>query len=96
MDVTLSELLATFMESPLVQWVSGSTSTSTHSCEDQGHGAALPPKLSPTHLNSFCFCAKHKLRKQTLSNSLIRLAFFDILTFSQGLTSSPPKMYLLI
>ncbi|GLD75483.1 protein Daple-like protein, partial [Lates japonicus] len=33
MDVTLSELLATFMESPLVVWVSGS-STRTHSCDD--------------------------------------------------------------
>lgn len=33
MDVTLSELLATFMESPLVVWVSGS-SMRTHSCGD--------------------------------------------------------------
>lgn len=33
MDVTLSELLATFMDSPLVVWVSGS-STRTELCED--------------------------------------------------------------
>ena len=36
MDVTLSELLAAFMESPLVLWVSGSC-TRKHSCARMMH-----------------------------------------------------------
>jgi len=42
MDVTLSELLATFMESPLVVWVSGSsTRAGKHGCAAT-HGVAEP------------------------------------------------------
>ena len=65
MDVTLSELLATFMESPLVVWVSGS-STRAHSCDDDAH--ELQTSASGL-LSLLCLSLSQRIR--LLQNSLV-------------------------